>query len=124
MKSKLFLRTHCTVLSEKHCTFKIFLKRCVGVLSILICFCWDFFSLVSFSLSFSSGKGNDEEGKRKVSQIHEMKEKLKQENDFLKKLKQNLKDVQEKQKNEKEVNTLILNCFNDISYECELMIYY
>ena len=50
------------------------------------------------------GKGNDEEGKAKVSRIHEMKEKLKQENDVLKKLKQQLKDVQEKQKNEKEVN--------------------
>lgn len=49
-----------------------------------------------------AGKGNDEEGKHKVGEIHKMKEKLKQENEQLKKIKQNLKDVQEKQKHEKE----------------------
>ena len=61
------------------------------------------------------GKGNEDEGKRKVTQIHEMKEKLKQENDSLKKLKLNLKDIQEKQKNEKEVRIIsqkILLCVN------------
>lgn len=74
------------------------------------------FGFINIQLSFISwlGKGNDEEGKAKVSQIHEMKEELKQQNDTLKKLKQQLKDVQEKQKNGKEVrrNFLTLTVIN------------
>lgn len=58
---------------------------------------------LNFFIFDTLGKGNDEEGKAKVVQIHEMKEQLKQENDNLKKLKQLLKEVQEKQKSEKEV---------------------
>jgi len=62
---------------------------------------------------FFLGKGNEEEGKQKVAQIHDMKERLKQENDALKKLKQGLKDVQEKQKNEKEVPLLLPSELNN-----------
>merc|ERR1712100_212852 len=58
--------------------------------------------ITDFSKLTEQGKQSEEEGKKKVAEIHELKEKLKNENDALKKLKQTLKDVQEKQKSEKE----------------------
>eukprot|EP00794_Sanderia_malayensis_P007849 gene7849-8698_t len=58
--------------------------------------------ITEFSKLTESGKAADEEGKKKVQEIHGLKEKLKQESEALKKIKQSLKDIQEKQKAEKE----------------------
>merc|ERR1712048_526743 len=64
--------------------------------------------ITDFSKLTEQGKQSEEEGKKKVAEIHELKEKLKNENDALKKLKQTLKDVQEKQKSEKEVSLFMV----------------
>lgn len=58
--------------------------------------------ITDYSKLTEMGKGNDEEGKKKVGEIHSLKEQLKQESEVMKKLKQQLKDIQEKQKSEKE----------------------
>ncbi|XP_065069863.1 kinesin-II 85 kDa subunit-like [Rhopilema esculentum] len=58
--------------------------------------------ITEYSKLTEIGKAGDDEGKKKVAEIHSLKEQLKQESEQMKKLKQQLKDIQEKQKSEKE----------------------
>lgn len=58
--------------------------------------------ITEYSKLTESGKAGDEEGRKKVAEIHGLKEQLKHESESLKKVKQSLKDIQEKQKAEKE----------------------
>ena len=58
--------------------------------------------ITDYSKLTEAGKAGDDEGKKKVQEIHGLKENLKQESEALKKVKQQLKDIQEKQKSEKE----------------------
>lgn len=58
--------------------------------------------ITDYSKLTEMGKAGDEEGKRKVAEIHGLKEQLKQESEVMKKVKQQLKDIQDKQRSEKE----------------------
>jgi len=58
--------------------------------------------ITEYSKLTEMGKAGDEEGKRKVAEIHGLKEQLKQESEAMKKVKQHLKDIQDKQRSEKE----------------------
>ena len=58
--------------------------------------------ITDYSKLTEMGKAGDEEGKRKVAEIHGLKEQLKQESEVMKKVKQQLKEIQDKQRSEKE----------------------
>ena len=58
--------------------------------------------IADYSKLTEMGKAGDEEGKKKVAEIHGLKEKLKQESESMKKVKQQLKEIQDKQRSEKE----------------------